>query len=447
MAIEQLTPRQTVQALDRHIIGQDAAKRAVAIALRNRWRRQQLPAELAEEVAPKNIIMIGPTGVGKTEIARRMASLVNAPFVKVEATKYTEVGYVGRDVEGMIRELVELAVGMVRREMTEVVRHRGEELAEEHLLDALLPPTGPAGSGETDAAERRRRTREKLRAQLREGSLEERDVELSVDRRAAPVGMFAAFGGDQVDPQLQDFLERLVPSQTKHRRMSVGEARRMLFQQACDQLIDQERVKETAVQRTQNSGIVFVDEIDKVAGRRMDEGQPDISRTGVQRDLLPIIEGCHVNTRHGSVWTGHILFISAGAFTQSKPSDLIPELQGRFPIRVELDELSQEDFVRILTEPENALVTQQIALLGAEGVSLSFTPNAIDEMATMAYVANEQLENVGARRLYTIMEKVVEEVSFLASDAVNKDIVIDADYVRMRLADILEDKERSEYEL
>jgi len=447
MAIEQLTPRQIVEALDRHIIGQDAAKRAVAIALRNRWRRQQLPAELAEEVAPKNIIMIGPTGVGKTEIARRMASLVNAPFVKVEATKYTEVGYVGRDVEGMVRELVELAVGMVRREMTEVVRHRGEELAEEHLLDALLPPTGPAGSGETDAAERRRRTREKLRGQLREGSLEERDVELTVDQRAAPVGMFAAFGGDQVDPQLQDFLERLVPSQAKHRRMSVREARSMLFQQACDQLIDQERVKETAIQRTQNSGIVFVDELDKVAGRRMDEGQPDISRTGVQRDLLPIIEGCHVNTRHGSVWTGHILFISAGAFTQSKPSDLIPELQGRFPIRVELDELSQEDFVRILTEPENALVTQQTALLGAEGVDLRFTPDAIDEMATMAYVANEQLENVGARRLYTIMEKVVEEVSFLASDAANKDIVIDADYVRMRLADILEDKDRSEYEL
>ncbi len=447
MAIEQLTPRQIVQALDRHIIGQDAAKRAVAIALRNRWRRQQLPDELAEEVAPKNIIMIGPTGVGKTEIARRMASLVNAPFVKVEATKYTEVGYVGRDVEGMIRELVELAIAMVRREMTEVVRHRGEELSEEHLLDALLPPVGPAGSGETDVAERRRRTREKLRAQLREGSLEERDVELTLDQRAAPAGMFAAFGGEQFDPQLQDFLERLVPSQAKHRRMSVREARRMLFQQACDQLIDQERVKETAVQRTQNSGIVFVDELDKVAGRRMDEGQPDVSRTGVQRDLLPIIEGCHVNTRHGSVWTGHILFISAGAFTQSKPSDLIPELQGRFPIRVELDELSQEDFVRILTEPENALVTQQTALLGAEGVNLRFTPDAIDEMATMAYVANEQLENVGARRLYTIMEKVVEEVSFLASDAANKDIVIDADYVRMRLADILEDKERSEYEL
>jgi ATP-dependent HslUV protease ATP-binding subunit HslU len=447
MAIEQLTPRQIVEALDRHIIGQDAAKRAVAIALRNRWRRQQLPDELAEEVAPKNIIMIGPTGVGKTEIARRMASLVNAPFVKVEATKYTEVGYVGRDVEGMIRELVELAVAMVRREMIEVVRHRAEELAEEHLLDALLPRTGPSGAGEADAAERRRRTREKLRAQLREGSLEERDVELTVDQRAAPVGMFAAFGGEQFDPQLQDFLERLVPSQTKHRRMSVREARRMLFQQACDQLIDQERAKETAIQRSQNSGIVFVDELDKVAGRRMDEGQPDVSRTGVQRDLLPIIEGCHVNTRHGSLWTGHILFISAGAFTQSKPSDLIPELQGRFPIRVELDELSQEDFVRILTEPENALVTQQTALLGAEGVNLRFTPDAIDEMATMAYVANQQLENVGARRLYTIMEKVVEEISFLASDAANKDIVIDADYVRMRLADILEDKDRSEYEL
>jgi ATP-dependent HslUV protease ATP-binding subunit HslU len=442
----ELTPRQVVQALDRHIIGQDAAKRAVAIAIRNRWRRLQLPAELADEVAPKNIIMIGPTGVGKTEIARRLANLVNAPFIKVEATKYTEVGYVGRDVEGIIRDLLDQALSMVRREMTEVVRSRADELTEERLLDVLLPPAG-SSADDADRAERRRRAREKLRAQLRDGQLEDRDVELTVEQRATPVGMLATFGLDQMDPQLQNMLERLIPGQSKARRLSVLEARRVLFQQTCDQLIDQDRMTEIAIQRTQNGGIVFIDEIDKICGRRLDEGSPDVSRTGVQRDLLPVIEGCNVNTRHGPVWTGHILFISAGAFTQSKPSDLIPELQGRFPIRVELDALSQEDFVRILTEPENALVKQQIALLGAEGVKLRFTDQAVTEMASMAFVANQRLESIGARRLYTIMEKVVEEISFLASDAANKDVVVDADYVRMRLADILEDRDRSRYEL
>ena len=448
MSARELTPRQVVEALDRYIIGQEAAKRAVAIAVRNRWRRQQLPAELADEIAPKNIIMIGPTGVGKTEIARRLANLVNAPFIKVEATKYTEIGYVGRDVEGMIRELVELAVGMVRKEMTEVVRLRADELTEERLLDALLPAGRDAPlAADNDAAETRRRTREKLRVQLRAGELQDRDIELTVDQRSMPAGMLATFGMDQIDPQLQNFLERLVPSQSKQRRLTVREATQTLFQQTCDQLIDRDRMIEIALQRTQNSGIVFIDELDKIAGRRLDEGPPDVSRTGVQRDLLPIVEGCHVNTRHGSVWTGHILFISAGAFTQSKPSELIPELQGRFPIRVELDELTQEDFVRILTEPQNALITQQVAMLKAEDVDLEFTPEAISEMAGMAYLANEQLENIGARRLYTIMEKVVEEISFLASDAVNKDIIIDADYVRMRLADILQDRERSEYEL
>jgi len=348
----------------------------------------------------------------------------------------------------MIRELVELAVSMVRKEMTEVVRLRAEELAEERLLDTLLPAGRDAPlAADNGAAETRRRTREKLRAQLRAGELEDRDVELTVDQRPMPAGMLATFSMDQIDPQLQSFLERLVPNQSKQRRLTVREARQALFQQTCDQLIDRDRMIEIAVQRTQNSGIVFIDELDKIAGRRLDEGPPDVSRTGVQRDLLPIVEGCHVNTRHGSVWTGHILFISAGAFSQSKPSELIPELQGRFPIRVELDELTQEDFVRILTEPQNALIKQQVAMLEAEGVDLEFTAEAISEMARMAYLANEQLENIGARRLYTIMEKVIEEISFLASDAVNKDIIIDADYVRMRLADILQDRERSEYEL
>ena len=446
MSNKELTPRQTVEALDRHIIGQDAAKRAVAIALRNRWRRQSLSDDIAAEVAPKNILMVGPTGVGKTEIARRMAKLVHAPFLKVEATKYTEVGYMGRDVEGMIRELVDLAVGQVRAEMTEVVRLRGDEITEERLLDALLP--APAhGQIDTEAAENRRRTREKLRTQLRSGELEEREVDLTVEQKAAPAGMLATFGMEQIDPQMENFLERLMPSQSKRRKLTVHDARNTVFQQTCDQLIDTDRMTEIAVQRTENSGVIFLDEIDKVCSPGGEEIVAEVSRAGVQRDLLPIVEGCHVNTRHGPVWTGHILFVAAGAFSRSKPSDLIPELQGRFPIRVELDELTRDDFVRILTEPENALLKQQVALLGAEAVTLTFAREAIEEMASMAYVANENLENIGARRLYTIVEKVVEEVSFLASDAVNKEITIDADYVRMRLADILDDRDRSEFEL
>jgi ATP-dependent HslUV protease ATP-binding subunit HslU len=442
------TPQQIVGELDRYIVRQNAAKKAVAIALRNRWRRQQVPEDLREEIVPNNIIMIGPTGVGKTEIARRLASLVNAPFIKVEATKYTEVGYHGRDVESMIRDLLDLAIHMVQDEQQEVVRAEAERQTEERLLDAILPAAerGHASdaTAEDDAAQRRHRTREKFRTQLQAGELEDRMIDLVTEDRPVSAGMFATIGVDQLDPELQNFFERIIPKEPKHRRLPVREARKILFQQECERLIDREKVVEMAIRRTENTGIVFLDEIDKVAGPPSAHG-PDVSRQGVQRDLLPIVEGSTVNTRHGPVHTDHILFIAAGAFHASKPSDLMPELQGRFPIRVELTDLSQADFVRILTEPENALTKQQTALLATEGVRVAFTDDAIEAMAEIAHAVNQKTQNIGARRLYTIMEKVVEDISFDAPERPGRTMKIDAAYVRERLAEISKDEDLSRF--
>jgi len=414
--MQELTPQQIVEALDRHIIGQTAAKRAAAVAIRNRWRRQQLPEDLREEVGPTNMILIGRTGVGKTEIARRLANLVNAPFIKVEATKYTEVGYHGRDVESMVRDLVELAVQIVREEQTEVVRIEAERLTEEQLLDALMPPTEFDRSNtaaESEPAQQRHRSREKMRAQLETGELDDRIVELDIETKGTPVGFMAGFGMEQLDPDTQGFLERLIPSQSKQRAVPVREARKILFEQQCDRLIDREKVTEMALRRTENSGIIFLDELDKVAAPTQTHG-PDVSREGVQRDLLPIIEGCSVNTRYGVVRTDHVLVIAAGAFHSSKPSDLMPELQGRLPIRVELDDLTRDDFIRILTEPQNALTKQQIALLATEGVYIDFTDDAVHALADTAFQLNRSVENIGARRLMTVMERVMEEISFEA---------------------------------
>ncbi|MGQ9651036.1 MAG: ATP-dependent protease ATPase subunit HslU [Phycisphaerae bacterium] len=444
--MEELTPRQIVEALDQYIIGQDEAKRAVAIAVRNRWRRQQLPENMRGEVGPKNILMIGPTGVGKTEIARRLARLVNAPFVKVEASKYTEVGYHGRDVESMIRDLLDLAIHMVRAEQTEVVRQEAERVAEERLLDALLPAGASDADDDpnSDAAQKRHRTREKFRQKLRDGEFDDRDIEITAEERPMPAGMMATFGVDQLDPEIQSFLEKLIPQQRKNRRLPLREARKVLFQQACDELIDREKVTEMAIRRTENSGIIFIDEIDKIASSGSLHG-PDVSRQGVQRDLLPIVEGSTVGTRHGLVRTDHILFIAAGAFHISKPSDLMPELQGRFPIRVELSDLTKDDFVRILTQPQNALTRQQIALMATEGVKLDFTPSAIEAMAEIAWQVNRNTLNIGARRLYTIMEKVVEDLSFGASERSGETVIIDEPDVRKRLAEIIKDEDVSRF--
>jgi len=444
--MSELTPKQIVEALDQYIIGQDEAKRAVAVAVRNRWRRQQLPENMRGEVGPKNILMIGPTGVGKTEIARRLARLVNAPFVKVEASKYTEVGYHGRDVESMIRDLLDLAIHMVRSEQTEVVRQEAERITEERLLDALLPAgsAAPDEDPNSEAAQKRHRTREKCRQKLRDGEFDDRDIEIVAEERPMPAGMMATFGMEQLDPEVQNFFERLIPQQTKSRRLPLREARKVLFQQACDQLIDREKVTEMAIRRTENSGLVFIDEIDKIASSGSLHG-PDVSRQGVQRDLLPIVEGGAVHTRHGVVRTDHILFIAAGAFHMSKPSDLMPELQGRFPIRVELNDLTKEDFVRILTQPQNAMTLQQIALMATEGVKLDFTPAAIEAMAEIAWQVNRNTLNIGARRLYTIMEKVVEELSFDAPGRSGETVVIDEPDVRRRLTDIIKDEDVSRF--
>jgi ATP-dependent HslUV protease ATP-binding subunit HslU len=447
--LDELTPREIVRELDKYVIGQAGAKRAVAIALRNRIRRQKLAPEMAEEVMPKNIIMIGPTGVGKTEIARRLAKLANSPFLKVEASKFTEVGYVGRDVESMIRDLVEIAIDMVRTEKLEEVADKAEANAEERILDLLLPPMGSRdGAGDEGvrtAVENWNRTREKLRTQLRDGKLDDRMVELEVKERNFPAfEIISNQGIEEMDINIKDILPGFLGQRTKKRKMKVSEAIEYLIQEEEQKLVDMDQVTRLAVERVENNGIIFLDEIDKIAGRESGHG-PDVSREGVQRDVLPIVEGTTVNTRYGMVRTDHILFIAAGAFHVSKPSDLIPELQGRFPIRVELDSLTIEDFVRILTEPQNALIKQYVALMETEGIKLVFLDDAVQEIARFATTVNENTENIGARRLHTIMEKLLDDISFEGPDLKKKSIRIDAAYVQKMLAEIVKDQDLSRY--
>ncbi|MGZ4813826.1 MAG: ATP-dependent protease ATPase subunit HslU [Terriglobales bacterium] len=453
VGLDELTPREIVGELDKYVVGQHDAKRAVAIALRNRMRRQKLAPDLAEEIIPKNIIMMGPTGVGKTEIARRLAKLANSPFLKVEASKFTEVGYVGRDVESMIRDLVEIAIDMVREEKLEDVADKAELNAEERLLDLLLP-SGNVGFASASPSSQPEllpgeasgsRTREKLRQQLREGKLDDRLVEIDVREKSFPAfEIISNQGVEEMDVNIKDMLPNIFGSRSKKRKMKVSEAFDYLVQEEEQRLIDMDMVTRTSVERVEQSGIIFLDEIDKIAGREGGHG-PDVSREGVQRDILPIVEGTTVNTRYGMVRTDHILFIAAGAFHVSKPSDLIPELQGRFPIRVELQSLTIEDFIKILTEPKSSLTKQYTALLETEGVKLEFTKEALEEVARFAARVNEGTENIGARRLHTIMERVLDKISFEAPDLQNKNVTVDADYVRHMLADIVKDQDLSRY--
>jgi ATP-dependent HslUV protease ATP-binding subunit HslU len=441
-----LTPRQVVEELDKYIIGQHKAKRAVAIALRNRWRRQRVSEELRDEILPKNIIMIGPTGVGKTEIARRLAKLVQAPFLKIEASKFTEVGYVGRDVESIIRDLTEIGINMVKNEMTEMVKEKAETMAEERLLDLLLPPLRTSPGSEAPTSEQQElhsTTREKLRQQLREGKLDNRSVELETKEKVMPFGIVSNVGMEEIEMNLKEMLGGLLPEKTKRRKVKVPDGLRLLVQEEAAKLIDMDKVTREALQRVEQSGIVFLDEIDKIAGR--EAHGPDVSREGVQRDLLPIVEGSTISTKYGQVKTDHILFIAAGAFHVSKPSDLIPELQGRFPIRVELDSLGKTEFIRILTEPQNALIKQHVALMATEEITLNFSSDAIEEIASLAAQVNERTENIGARRLHTIMERLLDEISFDAPEKKGTKVSIDARYVQERLAEVLKSEDLSRY--
>ncbi len=462
----ELTPREIVERLDSYIIGQHEAKRAVAIALRNRYRRRQLTGEIRDEIIPKNILMIGPTGVGKTEIARRLALLAEAPFIKVEVTKFTEVGYVGRDVESMVRDLLETAIRMVKKERMAKVEPRAEEMVEDRLVDILLPlpnkkkKKNPFGAllesfaneeegkeeEENDTYRRLKERRERLKERLAAGDLEDRMIEIDVQVQNKPmVEFFSGAGVEEMGINFQDLLGGMLPNRKKKRKVTIGEAREILKQEEAQKLIDMDEVSSEAIQRVEESGIIFLDELDKITGEQGKSGGPDVSREGVQRDILPIVEGSTVMTKHGPVSTDHILFISAGAFHVSKPSDMIPELQGRFPIRVELDSLNAEDFQRILTEPENALIKQYTALLEADGLQLSFESEAIGELAAIAARVNEQTENIGARRLHTIMEKLLEEISFNAPEMAQDQFVIDASYVKEQLMQVVEDQDLSKY--
>lgn len=439
-----LTPRQIVLELDKYIVGQDAAKKAVAVAIRNRWRRQQLTPELRKDVTPKNIIMIGPTGVGKTEIARRLAQLVGAPFLKVEATKYTEVGYHGRDVESMIRDLTEIAIGLVRQQLRHQVETKAKERVTDRLLDLLLPKSNVWDPENAEENDRRQRTRDKMRARLEGGELEERQVELAVEQRAVPVQIFSNIGMEQMDVDFQNMFERLMPKQAQQRQLPIREARKILLEQEAEALIDRQVVQEKAIELAENQGMIFLDELDKICGPPSTHG-PDVSRQGVQRDLLPVVEGTTVNTRYGPVRTDHILFIAAGAFHLSKPSDLMPELQGRFPIRVELTDLKREDFLRILTEPKHSLTKQYASLLETEGVTLSFTADGIEALADIAFEVNRTTQNIGARRLHTILERVLENVSFEGPDLSRKQVQIDGTYVRSQLEGVLQKEDLTRF--
>ncbi len=440
-----MTPREIVSELDRYIVGQKEAKRAVAIALRNRWRRQLVPEDLREEIAPKNIIMIGPTGVGKTEISRRLAKLAQAPFIKVEASKFTEVGYVGRDVESIVRDLTDLAVNMVKEEEKQKVEIKAREVAEERVLDLLLPATAASGDVEAVDGARLQGTRDKLKKMLREGKMDDRFVDIEMTQNMMPmIEVLTPQGMEGMEFNLKEMFSNLMPKKTKKKTVKIPEALEILTQEEAARLVDMDKVTGEAIRRVEQSGIVFLDEIDKIAGRDSVHG-PDVSRQGVQRDLLPIVEGCTVNTKYGMVKTDHILFIASGAFHSAKPSDLIPEFQGRFPIRVELSSLSQADFVRILTEPKNALIRQYEALLDTEGVRLKFAVDAIEEIARIASDVNERTENIGARRLHTILERLLDDVSFAAPEMRGKEVAIDADYVQERLAPILKNEDLSRY--